>query len=477
MKNNRRKAGAGRGTLRQEGTPATTMLSALIEKPNVWSDWFPNMSISPLSWIRMAALLMRDTPVEPVIDRLAPLLEKTRLDTADFLVRFLKNVPDYPEILVTYEFYRDRFQDALLHNYPMFLETLEGSEDLNWLRDHLMPNPSGSESFVWFLLNGIATARMEGMLDRKRVKPASRWLADLDFYEPAAIAGDEIVMRASYKTFRKNFSRAAPLPDMLVTASSPTDPLLGEEDEYMRRLMLIESRQTRLLALERDSSSDPDDAPVDGWRRDMRVNPWQRVLDIARVPAFHWQRQVAFMLRGVPLDEVALGIERALLDMADVTGRNCLEYIADRGRGPSDIVFGLWFRFWAEHFRHWHDPLRTELEQLCGPGDAELVKDWLPRFDPTVFADFLITCSHARAIENRFGFKERDERLLASELFAVDPDLPLRPSGIYQISRQLWHRFREANGVPDYREDQLMEFGIDWNIALAQDQRYADARL
>ena len=125
MKNNRRKA-------RNHAAPAQT-ISALIEKPNIWSDWFASRWIGPLSWVQMAALLMRDTRPEQIVDRLAPLLDRTREKVEANCRRWASEGPDERRIELTYASYREHFLDALYDDFERFLKTLEGNRDLEWL--------------------------------------------------------------------------------------------------------------------------------------------------------------------------------------------------------------------------------------------------------------------------------------------------------------------------------------------------------
>lgn len=126
MKNNRRKA-------RERVTPPQT-ISALIDRTSIWSDWCASRWIGPLSWVQMAALLMRDTQPETIVDRLAPLLEDTRRTIEEKCHDWAKDAPAEPEFLITYEDYREHFQDELLGRYRGFLETLGGNPDLECLR-------------------------------------------------------------------------------------------------------------------------------------------------------------------------------------------------------------------------------------------------------------------------------------------------------------------------------------------------------
>ena len=477
MRNNRRKGRAGRGTQPRTDTPTATTISALIEKPNIWSDWLANCSIGPLSWVQMAALLMRDTQPETIVDRVAPMLERIRQGIEDRIREWAQDAPDEPEVLITFGGYRELFLDELYENYCDFLKTLGGNVDLEWLRDRLIASGAGVESLVWFLLNGIAYAQLEGQLDGDRVAEDARWLAELDFYEPAHTPGDEVVLRELYENFRETFARAAPAPDDLFASPFHESPIDDTEDPYIERLAVIEKRQPRHAPREYVPTSDTDDLPQDAWRRAMRANAWSRALDLAKVPGPGWQRQIAFLLRDVSLDEVALRTERTLLDMADITDRNAIEDAAAREHEPKAIKFGLWYKWWREHFRHWNDPLRSELEGLCRSEDAGLIADWLPRLDGAVFANFLITCAQARVIDARLGFGPHDKRLLTSELFDFDTEMPLVTGGLHSVTLELWERFRKRNGVEDYDGDLALNFRIDGASPFAKDQPGSDVRL
>ncbi|UVI39921.1 hypothetical protein [Qipengyuania spongiae] len=445
--------------------------SSLIEQRNVWSDWFPHDWISPLSWVQMAAMLMRGTKPESMIDRLAPVLEGTRVTIEASYLELAKKAPADRTILLTYDDYREQFQDELLERYEGFLETLVGDVDLEWLRDRLLRNGAGAQSFIWFLLNGIANAAIEDELDPTSVTTEARWLAELEFCDPAHLAGDEAVLRFFYREFRETFTQAAPLPARPSTYPRVENPIYGDEDQYISRLKAIENRQARQLARELAPTSEPVDLPSDAWMRAMRANPWSQALDLARVPPFHWQRQVAFMLRDVSLDAVSRRIETNLIEMAEATASRALEEAEARGRAVEDIEFGLWFRWWREHFRHWQDPLRLTLERLCRPDDASLVGDWLARFEPAVFADFVIGCAHANTVLQHIATRTCDRESGSERLFIISGDRPLRRCGLHDVTLEVWKCFCRDNGISDRGEFYALDFEVNWEAPLAARQR------
>tara|TARA_B100001750_G_scaffold190060_1_gene160103 strand:+ start:39 stop:1436 length:1398 start_codon:yes stop_codon:yes gene_type:complete len=447
--------------------PPSRSVSSMFERRNVWSDWFPHDWVSPLSWVKMTAILLHDTMPEAIVDRLAPLVEETREATELRIRELAKAAPVDAKVLVTYDDYREFFQDELLERYDAFLETLDGGPDLEWLRDRLLRNGAGAQSFVWFLLNGIAQAQIEEILDEKEIAPGARWLAELEFHEPAFLAGDEVVLREFYHAFRESFPAAAPLPARPSTYPRLAHPIFADEDPYIARLKVIEERQARQLACEHITPADGTKLPEDAWRRASNRNAWFRALDLARVPAFHWQRQVAFLLRDVSLDEGAVRVERALLDMAEITARHAIADAMARDRAVEDIGFGLWFKWWREHFRHWNDPLRAELLELCSPDDASLVGDWLPRFEPAVFADFLVTCSHAYAIGDRIGLGTFCGKERRFELFVGETNRPLATWNLFDVTLELWKRFCTSEGIADHGDHRALDFEVDWNVPLS----------
>lgn len=450
--------------------PVMFKVSSLIEDANVWSDWLPASWIGPLSWVQMAALFPRNTSPETILEHLASLLEETKDAVEERLVKWAADAADDKAVLITYEGYRELFHDHLLEHYRSFLSALGGSEDLEWLRDRLIRSAAGAQSFVWFLLNGIATAQIEDKLDIDAISRKSRWLAELDFYEPAMLAGDEVVLQTFYTAFQVSFAGAAPLPDRPLPSSSPDDPITDSEEPYFSRLAAIERRQTRQRSCAYEFASKSIDLSSDIWCGSKQQNAWDHALDLAKVPQFGWQRQLAFMLRDVSLDEVVLRTERTLIEMADVTSRNVIEDVSAKGLQPHDVRFGVWFKWWREHFRHWHDPLRTQFEQLYVSQDAAFVADWMPRFESAVFANFLVQCCHGRVYENRFGIGERDERLSACELFAVDGVRPSYALDLHIITLRLWERFCNQNEIADYGGEMVFDFEVDGRVLLASEQ-------
>ncbi len=207
------------------------------------------------------------------------------------------------------------------------------------------------------------------------------------------------------------------------------------------------------------------DLPETAWYDAMCGNPWNAALDLARVPKVDWQRQIAFMLRDVPLPEVAVHVEAALLVMAELTTASAIAHAGDGDKPRSEAAFSAWFKWWQEHFRHWDDPLRTALEPLCRPADAQTVAALLRHFQPAVFVDFLIRCSHAHTIIERIAGQGRAH----SELFDFVSDAPLKVMGLEDMTGRLWRRFCRSRGIEDLPMDPVPDFGVNWHAPFVPD--------
>jgi hypothetical protein len=199
----------------------------------------------------------------------------------------------------------------------------------------------------------------------------------------------------------------------------------------------------------------------------MRGNLWNAALDLARVPKVDWQRQVAFMLRDVPLPELAVRIEAALLEMAELTAAGAIAHARDRDEPHGEPAFSAWFEWWQEHFRHWDDPLRAALEPLCLPADARTVAALLEHFEPAVFADFLIRCSHAHTIVERIAGQGGAH----SKLFDIVSDAPLTVMGLQDMTGQLWQRFCRSRGIGVLPMDPVPDFGVNWHVPFVPEPR------
>lgn len=445
-------------------------LSSIFDQPNVWSDWHASEYIGPLSWVRMAALLMRNVSPETVINALAPALRAMRDEMEAEIIRSSAHPPEDVRYTVDVDGYRSLFEDSVPKAFAAFITRLEGDADAMWLRERIEQDSVWEESFLWFFLNGIAYASANDQLDLDMVKDEARWLAELEFFENPYIPADQFLIRHFYGQLHARHDFVAPPSEEFRFQSRPIDPFHNWQDDWVTRRRNVEDRWERELNRAHAPLDGELDWPEDACLRSRHINPWERALDIARIPPFDWRRQVALMLRDVPLDALIPELDAALITMADKTARIVVERAQNRGQAIEAITFFDWFNWWRENFRHWNDPLRGALNEFCSTGDASFVGDWLNRFNSAVFADFLIQSAHGHIIDRELGFGSKDAPKLDTELFSIDKDEPINPICIVAMTWRVWGRFRGEHDVQYDPAQAWCDFDVDLNVPLERRQ-------
>ena len=446
-------------------------LSTLFARPSIWSDWLPQYWVSPLSWTQLVAMLMQGAPPEPIINRLAPMLQDALGQVTEEFTRYAETGEADLASIVRYDIFGEAFMAALGSRLPDVLDCLPDDADIVWLRERLRSDGGWSDCLLWFLLNGIAQAQIDAAIDAGKIDPDASWLAELDFHEPAALGNDEVLLRSLYNSFRLGFKTGVPLPKKpystyrryVLPQVEDEDPCYEQFDRARRRLLGSAAR----LPLK---SAKPVDLPEDAWDRARSVNRWDSALTIANVPFVSWLRQVAFLLRDVSLSEVIRRIMTALDEMADQTARQVLADASARGCPAHEIEFGLWFKWWREHFRHWGAPMRSVIEPLCTSGDAERIGTMLVLFEPVIFADFLVRCVHGDVIRQQVENRSAKIDPAVAELFEFNPNGPQNVMGIHGLSIGMWRRFADAHGIAHHLVDYRFEFDVNWNVPFAANQ-------
>lgn len=177
-------------------------LSTLFDRPNIWSDWLRAESISQLSWTQLIAMLMRKAPPEPIINRLAPLFDDTLAKVTDLFAEHAGMDEDEARFHASYDTFYETFMTALEGPLVDVLDCLPDDPDIVWLHERLRSDVGWTDCLLWFLLNGIAQAEIDGIIDPGKINPEASWLAELDYHEPAALAGDQVVLETLYASFR-----------------------------------------------------------------------------------------------------------------------------------------------------------------------------------------------------------------------------------------------------------------------------------
>lgn len=446
-------------------------LSTLFDRPNIWSDWLRAESISQLSWTQLIAMLMRKAPPEPIINRLAPLFDDTLAKVTDLFAEDAGMDEDEARFHVSYDTFYETFITALEGQLVDVLDCLPDDPDVVWLHERLRSDVGWTDCLLWFLLNGIAQAQIDGIIDPGKINPEASWLAELDYHEPAALAGDQVVLETLYASFRHGFESATPLPRKLGQSYKRyLLPFLDGEDPYYARFEEARRRVLGSAGRVQVRPEIPVDLPDDAWQRSKAANRWDGALTFANVPLISWQRQVAFLLRDVSLSEVTRRIVPALEEMAEQTARQVLDEASLRGGPVQDIEFGRWFKWWREHFRYWSAPMRGVLEPLCAGGDAARIGDLLVLFEPAVFADFLISCVHADVLYQRLASPSGAIEPAVAELFPFDPTGPQTVMGIHELSMTMWRRFADTCGIQHHGVHFTAEFEVNWAVPFARNQ-------
>lgn len=471
MRKPKKSSGPGRGRSPRGGGSsggATTLsVSSLIKEPNIWSDWQPALEISPLSWPRTVGLLMREVEPEAVINALAPPLaairETLELEIADCAAE------DQSKVLVMFKGFYDAFEDELPKTLKAFFNDLEANADVDWLRGSFAKHIGFEASFMWFLLNGLAYASCYSDFDMSKVNSDARWLAELEFYEPARMGADVFVARHFYEGVIERFPFAKPLPFEDGAQPYREDPLHLHDDWLTRR-----RRLDKLFARDMDrvhrTSGDAGVLPADLWIQDRTYNEWASAIETARVPAFDWRRQVAFMLRSVPLETAMIAIEKAILEMEAQTAKAVLALAEDRGAQPSEIKYGQWFTWWREHWQHWDNPMFAALRKMCVEPDAVMVADWLTRVDPIVFANFLVETAHGFVINEVFTSGGSADTKVATELFQIDEFRPTETMDLIRLTFKLWERFSGKHSIVSDHSELWCDFNVEFNTPMIAQQ-------
>lgn len=210
--------------------------------------------------------------------------------------------------------------------------------------------------------NFTKSSNLSAMLDKPNIW--SDWLADIHFPDPRIEPADEYLLRHFYQDLTTRCRRALPLNEFVEPERNWQDPFDDPSvDDYLSRMVAFERISIRNLGRLFSAKENITDLSQDAWARYRDGSDWDRLLDLADVPRFDWRRQVAFLLREVPV--LFKRLDLAIMEMEAQTETAVLDQHRDKGKPVSAIGFGDWFGQWREHFRHWHDPLRTALIDLC----------------------------------------------------------------------------------------------------------------
>jgi hypothetical protein len=173
-----------------------------------------------------------------------------------------------------------------------------------------------------------------------------------------------------------------------------------------------------------------------------------------------WRNYVVVALRTVDPDSVGAGLVRVIPHMESLTTARSIACYDDDPTAFSCFGFPEWLPHWQEHFRHWDDPVRRMLSDLCITPEAKFFAGRLHAIDGEVLLDFLLcTCCSSLQL------------LLDPDLFelAIVPDFPLSleaSSGermIEQLCRELYNRFREVAPFRTAAAPKQIDLGLNFD--------------
>lgn len=162
--------------------PTAMSVADLMSAANPWADWFDPDEIGALSSWRLAAMLLRDVPVEQVINRLGPALTKAEIESRFWIDHYLRRFPLPDAEVFGFEHWLEIWgKDGTLgfgQATCSALRDLDGSPDIRLFAEVVNDFDVEHTPLLWFLFGGIQHWVQEGG-DLARVDRDALWLARL----------------------------------------------------------------------------------------------------------------------------------------------------------------------------------------------------------------------------------------------------------------------------------------------------------
>ena len=167
---------------KRDPAPSAISVADLLSAANPWADWLDPDEIGALSTWRLAAMLLRDVPVEQVINRLGPALTKGEIESRFWIDHYLRRFPLPDAEVFGFEHWLEIWdKDGSLgfgQAACAALRDLDGSPDIRLFADMVNDLDVEHTPLLWFLLGGIQHWVQEGG-DLARVNRDAFWLAEL----------------------------------------------------------------------------------------------------------------------------------------------------------------------------------------------------------------------------------------------------------------------------------------------------------
>lgn len=189
---------------------------------------------------------------------------------------------------------------------------------------------------------------------------------------------------------------------------------------------------------ERNAQSDSSQNGPEATEHCSDQQHWLSGINYQRDGLISWRNHLAYMLRDVSVEDVGNGLVQALAAMEILTTAAISDQYEIDPDGCSDFGFSDWLPFWREHFRHWHDPVRMMLGNLCQSPDARKFADVLSLVDGEVLLDFLLPpCCHRAYLHHALS----DTQPTAAISFPLGLHCSPNERMIERLCRALYDRF------------------------------------
>lgn len=213
--------------LSADDAPLCGPAAALLTAPNPWSDWMAGYDVERLSWMRLAAMLMRHVPVPMVANRLATGLAKLQAAEEGIIMEMFEDDPELEGREVDWAFWLERWRG----DSPLFDEVVReiDRELLASYGAELEVVPTfgekdgrvTTEALLWFFLVAIRHWA-ERTQDTSAVRPAARWILALHRGDRASADPIAALLAHFYDRFRAGgLAPTKPLPATLAIAPPP----------------------------------------------------------------------------------------------------------------------------------------------------------------------------------------------------------------------------------------------------------------
>jgi hypothetical protein len=212
---------------------------------------------------------------------------------------------------------------------------------------------------------------------------------------------------------------------------------------------------------------------TEDWMEPIDLNEWRARCEVLEIASrwttsrnhdddglISWRNYVAVALRTVDSDAVGAGLVKVIPQMETLTTARIIECYDDDPVAFSSFGFPEWLPNWQEHFRHWDDPVRRMLGDLCVTTEARFFAERLDCVDGQILLDFLLCtcCSSLRFFLNADLYESAEV-----PGFPLSLDVRANERMVEQLCRKLYERFREVAPFPTTAAPEQIDLGLNYD--------------